>query len=477
MAEVLGTPVWQESEILGNIALQFNDPEISDVTLKVGEESYYVHRFVLASNSSVFKTMLTNGQWRESKQKIIELEEAPECEAVFEDFLEFLYSGHVILIRDNVCSIHMLADKYDVPSLKGECVTVMEHVLSGHQEDALPSSLAWLRYIDQFIPELLSACYNAMKINFEEMVKLRSVKQIESLESRDIIAILSSNDIFITGEMRIFHFVITWAKVKFRNFLHHGLWEELKPVLGLVRFQNIDANGLQRVEQTPLCKAIGKTFIDDYIIPAYKVHSQMHCIAGDTPSGDPFEKNVCPYDSGEPHCPHMNPRLYVNAKVGIYSYFNIRLGFAAMSLLPIDLADIKMYSKLQLGLVQEFKIRAWKLEYKRDPGDPLDQTCDSLDQTYESDVFTLRPTKYDIGREYTVALSVVGPTKDVKVRYAMKHTGKVERPQQRQGLLAAPVDINEPGTPITLHSHTRPTVVLESKDEGDFIISVALHLV
>ena len=473
MAKALGTPVWRKSEILGNIALQFNDPDISDVALKVGGKSYDVHRFVLASHSSVFKTMLTNGQWRESKQKIIDLEEAPECEAVFEEFLKFLYSGHVILTRDNVCGIHMLADKYDVPSLKEEAVTVMKLVLSGQHENALPSSLAWLRYIDQFIPDLLPACYDAIKINFQEMVTLEDVKQIEILESRDIINILSSSDVFVTGEMHIFHFVNVWAKVKFQNFLHHGTWEELKPILRLVRFQNIDANGLQKVEQTSLCKAIGKSFIEDYIAPAYKVHSQMHCIAstaGATPSGDPFEGNVCPYDSGELHCPHLDPRLYVNPKVGIYSYFNIRLGSAAMSLLPIDLGDIKMFSKLQLGLVDEFKIREWALEHKRVPDNPLNRT-------YESDVFTLRPTKYDIGRQYTIALSVVGPAKDVKVRYAMKHTGKVERPQQRQGLFAGPVDIiNEPGTPITLRSPMRETVVFESKDEAKFILSVALHL-
>ena len=51
------TSLSRKPEMMGNIAAQYNNPEISDVTLKVGEQSYHVHRFVLASQSSVFRTV------------------------------------------------------------------------------------------------------------------------------------------------------------------------------------------------------------------------------------------------------------------------------------------------------------------------------------------------------------------------------------------------------------------------------------
>ena len=414
MAEASG-PIRRESEILGNIAKQFNNRELSDVTLKVGEKSYYAHRFVLASHSTVFKTMLMNVQWRESDQKIIKLEEEPKCEAVFEEFLKFLYSGKVSLNDRNLCGIHMLADKYDLTVLKEEAETALKAFLSGTDGNALQRSLEWLRYIEQFVPEILPMCYEAIRTNFNGLCY--DDELINKLESRDLKAILASNDIVVYNEMSVFELVSTWAKMRFKNLSQQSAveeLEELETILELVRFYNIDAHGLQKVETNDLCNSIGKAkFVNDYVIPAYKVHSQMQCIASS--GGTAVEGQYkCPFDSGD-ICPHLNPRLYT--KDGVTIDFEIIHGFPPASLTPIDLTDAGKFAQLQSGLVVESVTDSWAIA-NRGPSEPVG-----------NEIFTLTPSPSHIGRQFTAA--VIVHTDPMKFRHAIKYTGTVEAGRQQ----------------------------------------------
>ena len=61
--------------------------------------------------------MLMNQNWNESREKRIVLGETPSCEAVFEDFLKYLYTGKIALDFATVIPIVSLADKYNVTDL------------------------------------------------------------------------------------------------------------------------------------------------------------------------------------------------------------------------------------------------------------------------------------------------------------------------------------------------------------------------
>lgn len=61
--------------------------------------------------------MLMNQNWNESREKRIVLGETPSCEAVFEDFLKYLYTGKIALDFATVIPIVSLADKYNVMDL------------------------------------------------------------------------------------------------------------------------------------------------------------------------------------------------------------------------------------------------------------------------------------------------------------------------------------------------------------------------
>ena len=61
--------------------------------------------------------MLMNPNWNESRENRIVLGETPSCEAVFEDFLKYLYTGKIALDFATVIPIVSLADKYNVTDL------------------------------------------------------------------------------------------------------------------------------------------------------------------------------------------------------------------------------------------------------------------------------------------------------------------------------------------------------------------------
>ncbi len=58
-----------------------------------------------------------NPSWSESHETRVVLKETPSCEAVFEDFLKYLYTGKILLDYATVIPLVSLADKYNVKDL------------------------------------------------------------------------------------------------------------------------------------------------------------------------------------------------------------------------------------------------------------------------------------------------------------------------------------------------------------------------
>lgn len=58
--------VMRDSQFIKDMALHYNDSELSDVTLSIGLRTYHAHKFVLAKSSDVLRTMLYKRKWEES---------------------------------------------------------------------------------------------------------------------------------------------------------------------------------------------------------------------------------------------------------------------------------------------------------------------------------------------------------------------------------------------------------------------------
>lgn len=89
-------------------------------------EEIPVHRKVLGALSPVFAAMF-NGSWDENANAIVIKDASFE---LFEEFIKYFYQDTIELTVENVSSLLVLADKYDVKDLVGHCETFMVEQLS-----------------------------------------------------------------------------------------------------------------------------------------------------------------------------------------------------------------------------------------------------------------------------------------------------------------------------------------------------------
>ncbi|XP_015925839.1 uncharacterized protein [Parasteatoda tepidariorum] len=135
--EILVSPsdYFHDKRLLKNLKEFVNDFDcmyesclLTDIEFKIGNESFSVHKCILAAHSPVLRRMISS-DFSESKTNTISINDSsPE---IFKCFLKYLYSGK---IEDKTWSVVkellILADKYDVRSLRTKCGEILASFLS-----------------------------------------------------------------------------------------------------------------------------------------------------------------------------------------------------------------------------------------------------------------------------------------------------------------------------------------------------------
>ena len=106
----------------------FDNEEHSDVTVKVKNEDFHLHRCILSGRNPYFNSMFKT-EMEESDTGIVIID---DCESdIFRFFIHYLYTGKMDDISlENVCDLYKLADKYEEDQLKEECLRFMNDEIS-----------------------------------------------------------------------------------------------------------------------------------------------------------------------------------------------------------------------------------------------------------------------------------------------------------------------------------------------------------
>lgn len=107
----------------------FLSQKLCDTTLNVNNETFQVHKSILAARSSVFTAMFENDM-AEKNTNVINILDYICVPTDFREFLLYLYSGDVDFSKCNVFHLYAIADKYDIQELKSVCTDYMLHTLS-----------------------------------------------------------------------------------------------------------------------------------------------------------------------------------------------------------------------------------------------------------------------------------------------------------------------------------------------------------
>ncbi|XP_078594151.1 BTB/POZ domain-containing protein 17-like [Branchiostoma floridae x Branchiostoma japonicum] len=220
----------------------FNNPEMSDVVLVVGERRFHAHKLILTSQSDVFRTMLASGRWDMSRQPEVPLQESAECERVFETFLRFFYQGQITCTLETAMPLLLLSDKYNVNALKVACDNFMTTQL-GRGEYA--PALQWLPYSIAFRLESLRVkCVDIIVPNMSAVLSSSTWLQ---LPLDCIVHILQSSRLAVENEYMLFEAVLKWVEQDARK---HQAQDLLNSILPEIRFSQMTAGHLWLVEQT-----------------------------------------------------------------------------------------------------------------------------------------------------------------------------------------------------------------------------------
>jgi speckle-type POZ protein len=110
--------------MLDDMERLLNDNSQSDVKFVVGDQQFYAHKGILSVRSAVFRGMFSNGM-REGREGLVNVEDIEPT--IFGAALKFIYTGKcdADLLEDKTLEMLMVADKYDLGTLKHMCEDVM----------------------------------------------------------------------------------------------------------------------------------------------------------------------------------------------------------------------------------------------------------------------------------------------------------------------------------------------------------------
>ncbi|CAD6191515.1 unnamed protein product [Caenorhabditis auriculariae] len=279
--EPSGTDLFgDDREALNDFAKYYNNSHLSDVNLIVGEETYPAHRLILAKSSEVFDRMLSQ-RWNGDK-KDLEIVEDSLCLKVFPAFLRFLYCNHVVLHHDNCLPILVLADKYNVTTLKKVCVEyATTEILPSLPLSELFS--VWFSYATKaYHPYLIRSCIKSISVEFESLLAEDWEKRWLELDRDQMVEILRSNQLVVKSEFQLWEALVRWLQAPNHPERRGSTASPLLAlILPLIRFPYMTADELSQIERTSLSEAHAKLF-HPQILLAYKfqalsISSRVNC--------------------------------------------------------------------------------------------------------------------------------------------------------------------------------------------------------
>nr|XP_022905501.1 BTB/POZ domain-containing protein 17 isoform X1 [Onthophagus taurus] len=282
----------------------FHEKLMTDINLVVGDKEHPAHRLILCACSDVFQAMLSKPEWSECYKTRVILQELPQCEVIFGNFLEYFYTGKIIITYNNVMAILALADKYIVKSLSRLCLEYMStHIPQAAAHNVL---FSWVQYtMSCGHKEVSSKCYNYIKWNLSAVA---NSPDFSDLDVDLVINLLQQNDLIVYNEMVLYNFMVRWLDLQRIQLIQNGLNFRdvdkqmdilVEMIMSNIRFPMMNPKEIAELLLSPLVKKYKEFFVNQMTI-AMVFHSGQN---------DTIIKTILETDKGKLL---FNPRLYIS---------------------------------------------------------------------------------------------------------------------------------------------------------------------
>ncbi|ESO93668.1 hypothetical protein LOTGIDRAFT_228487 [Lottia gigantea] len=230
-----------EDNFILNVSQFFNQEALSDILLKIADNTYFAHKFVLAKSSEVFRTMLYDQRYTQASSPEIELNESIECQQYFDRFLKFLYTAEININVDSAVGILCLADKYNVTSLKLLCT---KYMVKNTRSPKVKNALNWYSWAKALnLGDLIDQCSKTIAWNTDLILKMPEWLDMDFDFLKDL---LSNSQLVVQEENCLFLALTSWL---FCDQHKTNMEDHSKQLLPLIRYPQMQVSQLYEIEK------------------------------------------------------------------------------------------------------------------------------------------------------------------------------------------------------------------------------------
>lgn len=202
------------------------------IKTKMGK-SIEAHRLILASRSSVLQDIVSD-----LKTSTLEITEFDP--KIVESMVRYLYSGEIILEKENVYPIINIADKFKIEDLKSSCFTFLVKNLDTNSciSMIMTAKTGGFTFDSK---DLIRQCITFIEKNTQEILESPGFFTFD----KDIIISVLQSDKISCDEIELYNAAIKWGKEQCKDKKNFSdLKKVLEGVMDHIRYPLIDARDL-----------------------------------------------------------------------------------------------------------------------------------------------------------------------------------------------------------------------------------------
>lgn len=208
----------------------WEDKQLCDIRLTVGDVTLEAHRAVLAATVPYFKTLFSK-EWNPKENEVVLKDMNAES---LQSIVSFVYTGEVEIATETVEQLLVTAKYLHLPAIVDACVSFITRHLSC---DSCVNACSFAQL--HGLHDLLDAVTTYIVKNFGRVVK---VNDFIDLSFKDLKMFISMDNITVAGEEEVFLAVTKWLQHNPSERSQHA-----ETLFDLVRFPTIPLRFLKEV--------------------------------------------------------------------------------------------------------------------------------------------------------------------------------------------------------------------------------------
>ncbi|XP_075999361.1 BTB/POZ domain-containing protein 17 [Genypterus blacodes] len=216
------------------------------------------HALVLSLQSDVFEELLLN-----RNNSTVVLTEKPECAAVFDKFVRYLYCGDISVRLEQAIPLHKLASKYHVWGLQQGLTQYMTQHLSS--DSPTGHAVGWYNYALQIGDAALrDSCLQYLAWNISSVLQSG---EWGSITEDLLLSLLQRSDLILQSELELYEALETWISQ------NQPVSLTVESALRAIRYGMIPPHHLFRLQKQSLLMFKYYESIRDLLYLAFQFHS------------------------------------------------------------------------------------------------------------------------------------------------------------------------------------------------------------